>query len=363
MVTVPPRPFETQTPEVVRTRMFANLNTDLDVREGSLAFTLMAPSADEASIIWQVLDSMVDYAFAQTAYGGFLDARAEEHGVFRRRPVRATGTVEFSFVGGSVTIPAGTAVSNTVLPGSDTPVVVFETDVATTATSSPASVAVTSVDINLGSAANLDAGQLDRLATVVAGVTSVTNPAAMTGGADLESDESLRRRYMQTVAASRGAGTVDDYELWALAVPGVGRVTVEPTWNGAGTVRLLILDTNGAPANTALLEAVRNYVADRNPFPAVVTVAAPAGVTVNIEADITTATGLAIDDVRAAVRSSVEDLFETIDVDEDVILTQVGSAILVEGVEDYSGLTLNGSAANIDIVAGQYAVLGTITLT
>jgi len=42
----------------------------------------------------------------------------------------------------------------------------------------------------------------------------------------------------------------------------------------------------------------------------------------------------------------------------------MGAALLtVPGVTDYSGLTLNGSAANVSLTSEQVPVLGTVTLS
>lgn len=361
MVAVPERPFYTQTPEVVRNRMFGRLNTDLDTRPGSLAYTLMAPQADEVSTLWQVLDSIIEYAFLQTAYGGFLDAKVSEYGLARRSPAKATGSVQFAFSGASISIPEGTRVSNTVLAGSDNPVVVFVTDAEVDASSSPVSVPVTALDAGL--AGNLDAKQINRLATVVGGVTSVSNADPMTGGTDAESDVSLRARALQAAGSYRGAGTSDDYERWALAVPGVGRVRVEPVWNGPRTVRLLILNTDDEPAGESLLEAVRGTVAEVAPFEAIITVAAPTAVEITVRATLTLDTGLTVPDVQRAVEASLRDAFGSARLGADVVLSQVGAALLVPGVRDYTALTVNGSGANVAIPSGRYAELKAVQLT
>ena len=168
------------------------------------------------------------------------------------------------------------------------------------------------------------------------------------------------KRSVPTGAEARSTTTSDGRWLSR----GVGRVTVEAVWSGDGTVRLLILDGDGDPAGSTLLTSVREAIAALSPIGATVTVAAPTSQSVNVAANVTLDTGLAVSDVQDAVEDALEALFDTIEVGDDVILSHVGAAILsVDGVTDYSSLTLAGSAANYSVSAGQFVALGTVTLT
>lgn len=81
-------------------------------------------------------------------------------------------------------------------------------------------------------------------------IYKVTNPDAASGGAEVESDEQLRTRVI-TEWSAQGAGTITDYKRWALAIDGIGRVSVEPLWDGPGTVLVIANQTDGA--------ALQNY--------------------------------------------------------------------------------------------------------
>lgn len=78
----------------------------------------------------------------------------------------------------------------------------------------------------------------------------LTNTDATSGGAEVESDEQLRARVI-TEWSAQGAGTITDYKRWALAYPGIGRASVEPLWDGPGTVLVVANQTDGA--------ALQNY--------------------------------------------------------------------------------------------------------
>ncbi len=341
--------------------MFASMSSGLDQAQGSMAYDLIAPLAIEIGKLWTNLDQVVTFGFAQTTYGLFLDARAEEHGVTRKIATVATGTVTLSGANGTL-VPAGTQVSNTVLAGSPDEPVVFQTDAAGTVAAGTVDVAVTAV--STGAAGNLPAASIDRMVTVVSGITAVTNAAATTGGTDEEDDETLRARLLAAIAAREGAGTSDDYVTWALQVSGVGAATCEPLWSGAGTVRVMILDTDLQPASAQLQTDVDTYIQTLRPIGASVTIATPTLDTHAISATLTMETGFTVAGVQTAVETSIQAYYDTLDVGDDVIYNEVGAAIVQTlGVADFSALLVNGGSVNVVISTTQKADMGTVTLS
>lgn len=360
-ISIPDPPFGDQTEEAVRERMFSSMDSGLDQAQGSMAWNLIAPLAIEMNKLWVALDQVVEYGFAQSTYGLFLDARAEEHGVTRKAAVAATGTVTFNGTNG-VVIPAGTQVSNTVLAGSPDEPVVFETDAIGTISGGTVDIAVTAVEA--ASAGNLPAASIDRLVTIIAGITSITNAAATTGGTDEETDEELRTRLLDAIAAREGAGTKDDYETWALEVEGVGYATCEPLWSGAGTVRVMILDPDGQPASAGLQTTVGDYIETLRPIGASVTVSTPTLVTQTVSATLTMETGFTVAGQTSAVEASLQAYYDSLGVGDDVIYNEVLAAIVTtQGVADVASLLVAGGSTNVAISGTQKADLGTVTLS
>jgi uncharacterized phage protein gp47/JayE len=341
--------------------MFTNMDSVLDIAQGSMAWNLIAPLAIEIGKLWTALDQVVEFGYVQTTYGLFLDARAEEHGVTRKAATYATGTVTFNGTTG-VLVPAGTQVSNTVLAGSGNEPVVFATDADGTLSAGTVDIAVTAV--NPGSDANLPINAIDRMVTVVSGITSVANAAATTGGTDTETDEELRARLLAAIAALQGAGTADDYVTWALEVEGVGAATCEPLWSGAGTVRVMILDTDLQPASAGLQTTVSDYIETLRPIGASVTVSTPTLDTHAISATLTMETGFTVAGVQSAVEASIQAYYDTLGVGDDVIYSEVSAAIVTTlGVADLSSLLVNGGAINVTISTTQKAAMGVVTLS
>ena len=128
--------------------------------------------------------------FIQTAKSPYLDRKASELGIQRTGATQAAGNVTFTGVNG-IAIPAGTYVRT----GDDVPVS-YSTQASVTIAGSAASVAV--VAVFAGSAANASAGAQLALATAIAGVqaTCVVAAGGLTGGTDIEADDSLRKRLL-----------------------------------------------------------------------------------------------------------------------------------------------------------------------
>ena len=112
-----------------------------------------------------------------------------------------------------------------------------------------------------GGQGNVGAGTVTRLVSALTGVISITNPLAMAGGSDLESDIDLKARFAAFVANPPSSGNKADYVRWAKeSTTLVGAADVQSLWNGPGTVKVYITDTNNAPAAQTILDVVQAYI-------------------------------------------------------------------------------------------------------
>lgn len=101
-------------------------------------------------------------------------------------------------------------------------------------------------------------------------------------------------------------GSADDYETWALEVPGVTRAWCRRNFLGPGTVGLFVMrddDANPIP-DVAQLAEVKAYIEPLRPVTAELYVLAPVQVTVVYEIRLTPDTSA----VRAAVAVQLQDL-------------------------------------------------------
>ena len=79
-------------------------------------------------------------------------------------------------------------------------------------------------------------------------------------GEDEETDESLRQRFYETTNEKAFGGNIVDYQNKTKEIAGVGAVKVTPCWNGGGTVKLTILDSNFNKATDILIDKVQDTI-------------------------------------------------------------------------------------------------------
>ncbi len=360
-IEIPDPPFGDQTEAIIRDRMFAEMDSALDQSQGSMAFNLITPLAIELSQLWDGLDQLVLLTFIQTTTGKFLDGRGEEHGVFRVVAASASGTVVFS--GANGTVPSGTQVSNTVLFGSAEEPAVFETtsDAVISGGSAPA---VTVVAVDPAEAGNLVIGGIDRMVDSVAIVTSVTNDTATIGGRDDETDDVFRVRLLKELEEREGSGGAGDYKRWAKeASTAVVFVSVVPGVLPAVDIYVFQADFTGVGASEVVI--IADYIADRQPLGADVTVIDGQSETIAIVSGVTYEKGFNEFAIGGNIVASINAYFDTLEVDEDVLQAAVAHAIMdTTGVLDIPGFpTLDGVGADYTPTAGFIARPGSINLT
>lgn len=237
-------------------------------------------------------------------------------------------------------------------------------------------VAIEAADV--GVAYNVGVGAITLLLSPAAGVSSVSNDAAASGGTEPEDDASLRQRILNGFQGA-GAGTAADYQRWALSRPGVGKVFVTPIYAGPGTVQVVVMTSTGAPVASTVIADVQSYLdptpgqgAGRAPIGATVTVQTPTAVAVSVVAVLTLRSGYTLDGtggtiaVRQAVTDALNVYFRALNVGETVVYEHVKAQLFqATGVFSISGVTINGGTADVGATSSppQVATLGTVSLT
>lgn len=139
----------------------------------------------------------------------------------------------------------------------------------------------------------------------VQGVFTVTGNG-LQGGVAEETIEALRARVLRSYRALPHGGNTDDYQTWALEVPGVTRVWVRRHWVGPGTVGVFVM-RDGDPSpfpDEAALAVIKAYIEAQRPITAELHVLAPAPVAVQYRLRVTPDTPA----VRAAVEAELKAL-------------------------------------------------------
>ena len=286
--------------------------------------------------------------FPDTAESEYLDRWGSIWGIPRKSAAAATGSVVFTIQAGAV-IPVGTLLQ--ALDGQQ-----YQTTGAAVVAGGTATASVGAVVA--GVAGNRDAGESMTLVTPIAGVQSTASAGAMAGGADVESDDSLRARLLARIQAAPQGGSAADYVTWALAVAGVTRAWATMGEAGAGSVTLRFVrdgDSSIFPS-AAAVAAVQAALDAVRPVTAALTVAAPTAYPVNLGLQLVPDTT----DTRAAVLSELSDFFMSSAAPGAVLpLSQIRAAISgASGLTDYS---MSAPVASITPPTGGLPTLGVIT--
>jgi uncharacterized phage protein gp47/JayE len=305
--------------------------------------------AGAVHMLYGRIEYLAKELFADLATGRFLERIASLFGIYRSAAEFAVGHVAVTGTNGTL-IPAGT-----VLRRSDGAQYTTSGDI--TVSSGTANLPVGAV--LAGAAGDADSGVVFTFESPLAGVsaTATVTSAGIIGGADTESDDSLRARLLVRLRTPPQGGAEADYVAWALEVPGVTRVWVTPRADGAGTVRVRFVRDDDADfiPSAGEVTAVQDYIDERRPVTAAVTVSAP---TVNEWSFLILLTPDTAA-IRAAVEAELEDLFQregepggTIPLSR--VRTAIGSAA---GIVDYE---LVNPSDDLTQAAGEIPVLYTV---
>lgn len=284
-----------------------------------------------------LLDDSAKQCLLRYARSTYLDSLGDLVGVTRLTAVASSCTLQFTLsvapgAGNSLTIPAGTRVSKSgtqLYWATDADLVIEDLDVTGT-------VAATCQTAGLQSN-GFAIGEITTLVDVVAGVASVTNTTAASGGSDAETDDNLRERIRLAPAAFSTAGSKDAYAFWARSTSPLisGVEVVSPS---AGAVDVYVMLSTGLPdaPMLAAVEAVLSADTVR-PFTDSVTAKAPTPVdfTVDITYYIRTDDLASEAEIDAAVANAVEDYiaWQTAAIGRDVNPSELISRVMAAGAK------------------------------
>lgn len=373
-------PFSRPTLDDLRTQVLQDIASQLPGTDPILRYSNLnimgRVQAGLAQEHYGYLDWISQQAVPFTCTDEFLEGWAALKGVYRLPATVATGAVTFTGTNGSV-IPSGTP-----LKRSDGMAFVTTAD-ATIASGSAVAPAEAVADPagQVGANGNTDVGVQMSLSSAISGVNGTGSVStAFTGGADIESDDSLRARMLQAYQNPPHGGSASDYVTWALQVPGVTRVWVVPNGYGPGSVVIYpMFDVSeaahgGFPQGTdgvATLEprstaatgdqlAVANHLFTLQPVTALVYVVSPSAQVVNF-----TISGIpgASSTTKAAIAAAITQVFQ-----EQSVISATGSLVDISAIEaaifavpNTDGFVITSPGGNIVLSVGQMPVLGTVS--
>ena len=349
--------YENITFESILQRMLDRVPNNVDKREGSITYDALAPAAIELQLAYIELDTILNETFADTASREYLIKRANERGITPKEATYAVLQGEFN-----MDVPIGSRFSC-----NDLNYIVIE----------QISTGVFKMQCeSLGVAGNNNFGDLIPI-DYIEGLETAKLTNILIPGEDEEETESLRSRYFNSLDSQAFGGNVADYKEKTNSLNGVGGVKVYPVWNGGGTVKLVIINSDFEKPSDLLIDEVQTIIDPIQnqgkgvgiaPIGHVVTVIGCATHSVDITTDITYQEGWNWESIKPYVEKVIDEYFKELasewDSNDNLIvrISQIETRLLnVTGVIDIANTTLNGVAQNLTIDADYIPIRGEIT--
>jgi len=348
--------FESNTYEVLLQRMLAKVSNNLDKREGSVIYDAIAPAAVELQIMYIELDVILNETFADTSSREFLIKRAKERGL---SPEKATYAVLKGVF--NIDIPIGSR---------------FSLDDLNYIATEKISSGIYKLQCETGGIkGNSNFGTLIPI-EYIKGLSSAELTELLIPGEDEENTEVFRKKYLASFDTEAFGGNIADYKEKVNKIQGVGGVKVYPVWNGGGTVKLVIIDSEFKKPTAELINLVQTTVdPEQNhgeglgtaPIGHVVTVLGVEAEKIDISLNLTYQNGGNWDAVKLRVQDAIDtylaELNKTWEDSSCIIvrISQIESRLLeIPEILDISNTLINNVAMNFNLEPNSIAVRGDI---
>ena len=343
--------FEDRTHENLKNEILNSYNLDIAKNEGTFLNEIASGSALAHASIYSVLEKLLSIAFIKDSYGDSLDKRVEEFGVKRKEGTRAMGHVTFHGADDTKIF------RETPLTYGGLSYFVVSVEEYTTISDGSARILIEADEV--GSEYNLPSNV--ELSCDIDGVERVYGYTPYYTGTSPESDEELKERFFYIQAHKGTSGNVDDYINWALQVDGVKNVKVIPLWNGNGTVKVVVMTKNNRNVSEEVVQATKDFIEIKRPIGANVTIVTPTVLEVNISATVELDKSTDLESIKAEFRERVDEYL--VNAVSEITYTKVAGILSrIEGVIDYSNLTVNAGTKNIKLITDQVGSVGNIEL-
>lgn len=343
-------------------KMLARVPNSMDKREGSIIYDALAPAAAEMAQMYIELERILGETFADTATRQYLIKRAAERGLV---PYPATKAILKG------------AFNCKVAPGERFTLEGLHYQVIKElADEQQADAFVYQLECEVaGEKGNQYDGKLLPV-SYIDGLTSARITDVIIPGEDDEGTEIFRKRYFESLDSQAFGGNIADYKEKTNSLSGIAGVKVYPAWNGGGTVKLVIQDSNFNGPNQSLIDVTQNKMdppANSGkglgiaPIGHKVTVEGVGEQAVNISTTIVYQEGWEWADIQAKVEEKIEDylleLRKTWADEKGLIvrISQIENRLLdVVGVVDIGNTSINGSLENLVVDNNKIPIRGVV---
>ena len=325
--------------------------------EGSFIYTALAPFAMELALLYLQLEQDEKNGFADTADYEHLKKLALDRGLIPNQATHAVGIGKFDVeipIGSKFSINTYSFISGEQITGKQDGYFYYKMTSEQT-----------------GTEVNTVIGKLTAITFIrnlnYAYLTEITIPAE-----DDEEIESFRSRYFETFNKKSFGGNKSDYTDKINSFNGVGGCKVYPLWNGGGTVKIVLINSNYEVPSTTLINTIQNEIdpnVDGNgdgyaPIGHKVTIAGVSAYNIVVGCRLILDGGHTFESVLPNLIIAVNNYFKSLNkhwANSDFItvrVAQVTTVLLdVEGVIDVSSCELNGKSRNLELSENEIPVL------
>lgn len=359
--------FSDKTYEQLMEEALGRVSDDIDKRPGSMVWNGNAPCLAEMAQLYLALDFVFTATYVNSAPREYLIKRAADRSIF---PKAATPAVLRAKM--NMNVPVGTRFSlediNFVVTkqlGSEGEDFVHLVECETA-----------------GTVGNGYAGALIPI-DYVDGLTRAETDGIYSAGTDEEDTEVFRARVIESMRSIAFGGNVADYKNKAMTFDGVGQVKVLPIWNGAGTVKLILMSSNlNSPTiSDDRIASIKTAIdpAEKQgqgyglaPIGHTVTVVSVKEKDVNVSMKAKLKTGVEQSAAIAEISKIINEYFKELSADwekkDNVIvrISRIESRILerCNSVEDIEiGTTANGETKSLTLEKDEIPKLGTLNIS
>lgn len=358
---------------------------NIDKREGSIIYDALAPACYQLADMYINLKDVVLNTFVTTSYGEYLEQKVLEQGLRRHEATKAIKKGVFTFEDNT---PAVLQVGSRFATIMNEENLIYKViDQYLNEEKVPVKGEYLLECETYGTVGNGYIGDLLPITYInnlkTAKITTLVTPAR-----DKETDEELRDRYILTVNQKPFGGNVAQYDQEIRNIEGIGEVQIYPAWNGGGTVKCSIIDTEFNIVEDEVINRVQSLIDPIEnsgeglglaPIGHKVTICTPTKVIVNIEAKVQVLNGYTIEQLRNEIKQSIDkyllSLRKNWGISDDVnrysltiYRSQITAKILgVIGIANVSEIKINNKLEDLVLLENsttqQLPILGEVVLS
>ena len=360
--------FSDRTYENLMDEALDRVDDEFDKRAGSMVWNGNAPCLAEMAQVYLALDFVFTATYISTAPREYLIKRAADRSISPKEATKAILKAKTN-----VQIPIGTRFSLEELNYT----VIEQVEEENT---DEAFVSLIECD-TAGVVGSSYSGQLIPI-DYVDGLTEAETASVYSPGTDEEETEAFRARVIEALRSIAFGGNIADYKNKALSFNGIGQVRVIPVWNGAGTVKLILMSTdvkNPSINETKINDVKAAIDPEENegkgyglaPIGHTVTVESVAQEEINIALTVSLANGTSVDTIKPLIEKQINKYFSALAEkwqdggDITVRLAYLQYLILdeIKSIEDITETLIADSAKNYIVKNNTVPKLGTLTIT